>query len=202
MAERYREMVSTPAVLEAQQHYFGKARVPAAASQDDRLTPEEAMFIATRDSFYMASVAETGWPYLQHRGGPPGFLKVLSPSELAFADFRGNRQMLSTGNVSVNDRVSLFLMDYPNKERLKIMGHAKVLDAREHRDLVKKVAPPEMTALTERVFVIQVVSFDWNCPQYITPRFTAEEVEAAVAPMRARLAELEAQLASQPKVKP
>jgi predicted pyridoxine 5'-phosphate oxidase superfamily flavin-nucleotide-binding protein len=201
MAERYREMVSTPAVLEAQQHYFGKARVPAAASQDDRLTPEEAMFIATRDSFYMASVAETGWPYLQHRGGPPGFLKVLSPSELAFADFRGNRQMLSTGNVSVNDRVSLFLMDYPNKERLKIMGHAKVLDAREHPDLVKKVAQPEMAAFTERVFVIQVVSFDWNCPQYITPRYTAEEVEAAVAPMRARLAELEAQLASQPKAK-
>jgi predicted pyridoxine 5'-phosphate oxidase superfamily flavin-nucleotide-binding protein len=201
MAERYREMVSTPAVLEAQQHYFGKARVPAAASQDDRLTPEEAMFIATRDSFYMASVAETGWPYLQHRGGAPGFLKVLSPSELAFADFRGNRQMLSTGNVSVNDRVSLFLMDYPNKERLKIMGHAKVLDAREHPDLVKKVAQPEMAAFTERVFVIHVVSFDWNCPQYITPRYTAEEVEAAVAPMRARLAELEAQLASQPKAK-
>lgn len=201
MAERYREMVSTPAVLEAQQHYFGKARVPAPASRDDRLTPEEAMFIATRDSFYMASVTETGWPYLQHRGGPPGFLKVLSPSELAFADFRGNRQMLSTGNVSVDDRVSLFLMDYPNKERLKIMGHAKVLDAREHPDLVKKVAPPEMAALTERVFVIQVVSFDWNCPQYITPRYTAEEVEAAVAPMRARLAELEAQLASQNKPK-
>ncbi|WP_009958138.1 pyridoxamine 5'-phosphate oxidase family protein [Verrucomicrobium spinosum] len=201
MAERYREMVSTPAVLEAQQHYFGKARVPAPAGQDDRLTREEAVFITTRDSFYMASVTETGWPYLQHRGGPPGFLKVLSPSELAFADFRGNRQMLSTGNVSVNDRVSLFLMDYPNKERLKIMGHARVLDAREHPDLVEKVAPPGTAAITERVFVIQVVSFDWNCPQYITPRYTAEEVEAAVAPMRARLAELEAQLASQPKVK-
>lgn len=202
MAERYREMVSTPAVLEAQQHYFGKARVPAVASRDDRLTSGEALFISTRDSFYMASVTETGWPYLQHRGGPPGFLKVLSPSELAFADFRGNRQMLSTGNVSVNDRVSLFLMDYPNKERLKIMGHAKVLDAREHPELVKKVAPPGTAEITERVFVVQVVAFDWNCPQYITPRYTADEVEAAVAPMRARLAELEAQLAIQTKVKP
>lgn len=202
MAERFRELVSTPHVLEAQQHYFGRARAPSATAHDDLLTPEEAAYIATRDSFYMSSVSETGWPYLQHRGGPPGFLKVISPSELAFADFKGNRQLLSTGNVATNDRVCLFLMDYPNRERLKILGHATVLDAREHPDLVEKVAPPGMAGLTERVFRVRVVSYDWNCPQYITPRFTVAEVEAYAAPMKARIAELEAQLASQPKVKP
>ena len=142
----------------------------------------------------MATVTETGWPYMQHRGGQPGFLRVISPTQLAFADYKGNRQMLSTGNLGANDRVCLFLMDYPRRERLKILGHGRVEDARQHSELVAQFAEPEVHRNVERLFFIDVVSFDWNCPKYITPRYTAAEVEAAVSPLRQRIAELEARL--------
>ena len=142
----------------------------------------------------MSTVSEHGWPYLQHRGGKPGFLRVISPTTLAFADYKGNRQMLSTGNVAANDRVCLFLMDYPQRTRLKILGHARVEDARQHPELVAKFAEPDVRRIVERVFIIDVASFDWNCPKYITPRYTAAEVEEAVAPLRQRIKELEAQL--------
>jgi len=151
-------------------------------------------FIQSRDSFYVATVSETGWPYMQHRGGPPGFLHVLSPTQLAFADFKGNRQLLSTGNLAINDRVCLFLMDYPRRTRLKILGRAKVVAAREQPELVARFAGPETQGIVERIFLIEVISYDWNCPKYITPRYTVAEVEEAVAPLRARIAELEAQL--------
>jgi predicted pyridoxine 5'-phosphate oxidase superfamily flavin-nucleotide-binding protein len=196
MAKKYMQLVLTPAVQQAQDKYFGKHQAVEGAEERDPLTPEEVAFIASRDSFYMATVSETGWPYVQHRGGPAGFVCVLSASLLGFADFKGNRQLLSTGHLAVSDRVSLFLMDYPQRERLKILGHARVLDAREHPDLLAQLAPPELRAKVERLFLIEVVSCDWNCPQYITPRFTAEEVEKSVAPLRARIAELEAKLAA------
>jgi predicted pyridoxine 5'-phosphate oxidase superfamily flavin-nucleotide-binding protein len=145
------------------------------------LTDDELAFIAARDSFYMATVNADGWPYIQHRGGPPGFLKVLGPNLLGFADLKGNRQLLSTGNVDGNDRVALFLMDYPHRERLKILGHARVLDAREHAEIADQLCPsPELRDRIERLFLIQAVSFDWNCPQYITPRFTEAEFQAAI----------------------
>ena len=123
-----------------------------------------------------------------------GFLRVASPTQLAFADFTGNRQMLSTGNLAANDRVALFLMDYPRRERLKILGHARIEDARQHPELVAQFAEPEVHRIVERLFFIEVISFDWNCPKYITPRYTAAEVEKAVEPLRQRIAELEAQL--------
>src|SRR5205085_11555731 len=125
-------------------------------------------FIHSRDSFYMATISETGWPYVQHRGGQPGFLRVISPTALAFADYKGNHQLLSTGNLAVNDRVSLFLMDYPQRTRLKILGHARVEDAREHPELVKQYSTPDVQRIVERVVLIDVVSFDWNCQKYIT----------------------------------
>lgn len=186
----------TPAVLSAEQHYYGRAYPTAAAPPEpDALTPEEAAFIESRDSFYMATITESGWPYLQHRGGSRGFLKVTGPHQLMFADFGGNRQMLSVGSLAANDRVNLFLMDYPARERLKILGHAQVLDAREHPDLVAKIAPPGgHAAKVERLFVIDVLSYDWNCPKFITPRFTADEVKSALAPLQQRIAELESQL--------
>jgi len=142
----------------------------------------------------MATVTETGWPYLQHKGGPPGFLRVLSPTQLGFADYSGNRQLLSTGNLAVNDRVALFLMDYPQRSRLKILGHARVTDARDQPQLVTQLAQPGILAKVERAVLIDVVSFDWNCAQFITPRFTAAEIEHAVAPLHRRIAELEAEL--------
>ncbi|MEO8351327.1 MAG: pyridoxamine 5'-phosphate oxidase family protein [Chthoniobacteraceae bacterium] len=195
MADKFMQLVLTPAVQRAEDKYFGKHQVVEHAPEVDALTQDEADFISSRDSFYMASVSETGWPYVQHRGGPVGFVKVLGPSLLGFADFKGNRQLVSTGNLDVTDRVALFMMDYPRRTRLKLLGHARVLDAREHSELVEQLAPEALRSKVERIFMIQIVSYDWNCPQYITPRFTAEEVEEYAAPLKARIAELEAKLA-------
>lgn len=196
MANRYRATVQTPAVCAAQKHYYGRVAQPPVAAERDPLTDEERRFIEARDSFYMASITESGWPYVQHRGGPPGFLRVLDSQTLAFADYGGNRQLLSTGNLALNDRVTLFLMDYPNQERLKILGHAKVMDARDHAALAARVhAPVAGAGEVERIFVIEVLSFDWNCPKFITPRYSAREVEQLVAPLRARIAQLEAEVA-------
>jgi predicted pyridoxine 5'-phosphate oxidase superfamily flavin-nucleotide-binding protein len=196
MAGKYLEIMVTPAVARAQKRYFGRVMDTSGAPESDPLTEEEQSFIAARDSFYLATVTETGWPYVQHRGGTPGFLRVINPTTLAFADYKGNRQMVSTGNLSVNDRVTLFLMDYPQRTRLKILGHGRVEDAREHPELVIQLAEPEVRGIVERIFFIDVVSFDWNCPKYITPRYTSDEVETAIAPLRRRIAELEAKLKS------
>ena len=194
MAEKFLELLVTPSVARAQEHYFGRSQQLPSGAERDALTEDESQFIQSRDSFYLATMSESGWPYMQHRGGPPGFLHVVNPTRLAFADYQGNRQMLSTGNLAVNDRVCLFLMDYPQRTRLKILGHARVEDARQHPELVAQFATPEVQRIVERVFFIDVVSFDWNCPKYITPRYTAAEVEAAVSPLRRRIAELEAEL--------
>jgi len=198
MAGRYLETHFTPKVLASQRHYFGSAQVVPPQPERDPLTDDERAFVEARDSFYMATVSESGWPYVQHRGGKPGFLRVLSPNRIAFADYKGNRQMLSTGNLAGSDRVALFLMDYPRRERLKILGHGRVEDAREHPELVAQLAGPETRGIVERVVVIEVLSFDWNCPKYITPRYTAAEVEEAIQPLRVRIAELEAQLRQKP----
>jgi uncharacterized protein len=196
MADRYMQLALTPAVQRAQEKYFGRHQVIANAPETDAFTAEEADFIASRDSFYMATVSETGWPYVQHRGGPSGFVKVLGPNLIGFADFKGNRQLLSTGNLEITDRVAIFMMDYPRRERLKLLGHARVLDAREHPELVEQLAPDSLRPKVERSFLIKVISYDWNCPQYITPRFTADEVEKVVRPLKQRIAELEAQITS------
>lgn len=197
MAARYLTEVFTPDVLGAQESaYHRRAKLPSGLPEDE-LGPEETAFIARRDSFYLATQSSNGWPYVQHRGGPPGFLHVLGPRALGFADLKGNRQLVSTGNLAGSDRVSLFLMDYPAQERLKILGHAKVLDAREHHDLTDQLSPaPELRNRIERLFLIDVVGFDWNCPAYITPRFTAAEVEAYAQPLKERIAQLERELAA------
>jgi predicted pyridoxine 5'-phosphate oxidase superfamily flavin-nucleotide-binding protein len=195
MAAKYMQMVLTPAVQAAEDRYFGRHHVMTDAPERDALTEEEAAMIASRDSFYMGTTNADGWPYIQHKGGPAGFLKVLSPSLIGFADFKGNRQLLGTGNVDGDDRVALFLMDYPRRERLKILGHARVLDAREHPELADELSPtPEVRNRIERLYLIEVVGFDWNCPQYITPRFTETEVAGIVEPLKARIAELEKKL--------
>ena len=194
MALKYLELTMTEAVRRAQNQYYGRDVNIAGAPERDPLTQDEAEFIVERDSFYLGSISETGWPYIQHRGGPKGFLRVVNETTLAFADYKGNRQLLTTGNVSVNDRVALFLMDYPNRTRLKILGHARVEDAREHPELITQITDPKMQSSVERLVFVDVVSFDWNCPKYITPRYSAEEVEAYVGPLKSRIAELEAQL--------
>ena len=192
MAKKYLEIAVTPSVVEAQKRSFGRAARLESGLDRDALGPEETEFIAARDSFYMATVSETGWPYIQHRGGRAGFLRVVDPHTLAFADYRGNRQLLSTGNVAANDRVSLFLMDYPRRERLKILGHARVTDATSK--FLERLVEPEARASVERLFFIDVVSFDWNCPKFITPRYSAAEVEAFLGSHKKQIAALEAEL--------
>ena len=194
MATKYLDLTFTESVCRVQKQYYGNAGNIAGAPDRDPLSQAEAEFIAARDSFYLGSISESGWPYIQHRGGHQGFLRVIDERTLAFADYKGNRQLLTTGNVSVNDRVALFLMDYKNRERLKILGHARVEDARAYPELVAQLADPKMRSAVERLVFIDIVSFDWNCPKYITPRYSVEEVNELVGPLKTRIAELEAQL--------
>lgn len=194
MATKYLDLMCTDSVRRVQNDYYGHAVKISGAPVRDPLGEAEAAFIGARDSFYLGTVSETGWPYIQHRGGAPGFLRVLNEMTLAFADFTGNHQLLSTGHLSSNDRVALFLMDYPNRERLKVLGHARVEAARSHPELVAQVTNPGLKARVERVVFIDVVSFDWNCTKYITPRYSLEEVDALASPLRTRIEELEAQV--------
>ncbi|GGE06011.1 phosphatase [Aureimonas endophytica] len=195
MSYGFLDIAVTPSVRAAQQsmgadhHWQGFAGHRAF----DRFTENEAAFIAARDSFYMATVSETGWPYVQHRGGPRGFLKRIDDRTLAFADYSGNRQYISLGNLAANDRVCLFLMDYPRRARLKIYAHAETVAPAADPALADRVAVPGYRARIERIFRLRLEAFDWNCPQHITPRFTEAEIADAVRPLRERLAALEAE---------
>lgn len=159
--------------------------------RDDRLTETEARFIGARDGFYQATVSETGWPYVQFRGGPAGFLKVIDDKTLAFADFRGNQQFVSTGNLTTNPRIALFLMDYPNRMRLKILATAAVFEASGHPDIAALLIDPDYRALPERLFILTVAAFDWNCPQHIPRRCTPREFAPELDALHARIRDLE-----------
>ena len=185
------DIAATPAVRAAQQAN-GSGEYWSAFSGDrafDRFTQGEAAFIAARDSFYMASVSESGWPYVQHRGGPVGFMQVLDEKTFACADFRGNRQYISVGNLSVDDRASLILVDYPARRRLKIFARASVSD---DPDLIARLSPAGYRAKAERALLFKLEAFDWNCPQHITPRFTLDQIEEGVSKLRERIVTLEA----------
>ena len=159
--------------------------------ESDRFGENEAAFIAGRDSFYMATVSETGWPYVQHRGGPPGFLALIDERTLAFADYRGNRQYISTGNLAADGRACLFLMDYPRRARLKIYAVAETLALDADPELTARVTVPDYKAKLERIFRLRLKAFDWNCQQHITPRYTLEELGEFLAPMQRRIEALE-----------
>jgi predicted pyridoxine 5'-phosphate oxidase superfamily flavin-nucleotide-binding protein len=154
-------------------------RMTAAGADEQVLGPDETDFIALRDSFYIATVTPDGWPYIQHRGGPMGLLALIDENTLAFADYAGNKQYISTGNLSSNDRFALFLMDYPGRTRLKIIGHARILEPGQDTKVESRLIT-EPGARVERIFVLDVVGFDWNCSQHITPRYTREELELGV----------------------
>jgi uncharacterized protein len=192
MPYHFLEVAVTPSVRAAQadmgveQIWLGDHNRPS-----DRFTDDEIAFIASRDSFYMASVSETGWPYVQHRGGKTGFLKIVDPTTLAFADYRGNRQYISAGNFAANDRACLFLMDYVRRARLKIYAHVERLELDADQQLTELVSDPTYKGRAERIFKLRLEAFDWNCPQHITPRYTEQQVEQAVAPLRERLQRLE-----------
>jgi predicted pyridoxine 5'-phosphate oxidase superfamily flavin-nucleotide-binding protein len=196
MGNRFAELAFTPTVKELQTQHGSRrsyARMEGGPTVHDRLGPDEAAFIRERDSLYMASVGETGWPYIQHRGGPRGFVRVVDPETLAFSDFTGNRQYISVGNVTKDDRVALFFMDYPNQTRLKLLGRVKLIPP-DATAIMEQLAVPGYAARPERGMFIHVEGFDWNCPQHITPRFTQAQVEQAVAPLHQRIARLEEQL--------
>jgi predicted pyridoxine 5'-phosphate oxidase superfamily flavin-nucleotide-binding protein len=197
MSYGFMDIASTPSVRAAQaamgadqlwQDFKGQREF-------DRFTENEAAFIAERDSFYMATVSETGWPYVQHRGGPRGFLKMVDDRTLAFADYRGNRQYISTGNLAADGRACLFLMDYAGRARLKIYARVEAIALDADAALTRLVTVPGYKAKLERVFRVRLEAFDWNCPQHITPRFTQEEVAEGVRPLRERLTAQDAEIA-------
>jgi len=182
MSHRFTDIAFTESVKAVQSAYGSRVhndRLQEQAGPNDQLGPSEAGFIAARDTFYLATVGESGWPYVQHRGGPPGFLQIINPGQLAYADFRGNTQLISTGNVTINDRCSLILMDYTRRKRLKILGHMHVQNAADtSSELLAAVHSNDYRAEIERVVIINVAAFDWNCPQHITKRYTEAEIAA------------------------
>jgi uncharacterized protein len=199
MASAFAEITFTPSVKAAQSLYGSrKANSGFELSENagNELSESEANFIAECDSFYQATVSESGWPYVQHRGGPQGFLKVLDARTIGFADFRGNRQYLSVGNLNADNRIALILMDYPNRRRLKIWGRANIVHESDDPELVARLEVPTYRARLERGIVIHVEAYDWNCPLHITPRYTKAEVDSLIAPLLEEIQQLKAQLST------
>ncbi|AXC15829.1 Flavodoxin reductases (ferredoxin-NADPH reductases) family 1 [Acidisarcina polymorpha] len=186
-------LLFTPVVKELQERYGSRRQYEriAASETHDGLSPFEVEFLSERDHFYWATIGSTGWPYVQHRGGPKGFLKVVDHHTLAFADFSGNKQFISTGNLLTDNRVAMILVDYPRQARLKILGRVEVFEGEKAAPWIQRVKVSGYKATIERVFVIHVEAYDWNCPQHITPRYTAEEIHHAVAATEEKIRALE-----------
>ncbi|WP_045225949.1 pyridoxamine 5'-phosphate oxidase family protein [Methyloterricola oryzae] len=187
MARAFAKISFTPDVQVVQSEMGSRTSYQGAefgALETVVLGEAEQAFIAERDSFYQATVSQTGWPYVQHRGGPAGFLRVLDERTIGYADFSGNRQYISVGNLRGDDRVSLILMDYPRRLRLKIWGRARAVDERTEPELLRKMELPDSRAPVERGILIRVEAFDWNCPKYITPRYSQQEVAALIEQVR------------------
>ncbi|MDO9180474.1 MAG: pyridoxamine 5'-phosphate oxidase family protein [Agitococcus sp.] len=197
MARAFADICFTDSVKKAQSLYGSREANQGFEHVEDArsdLTEREAEFIAERDSFYQATVSETGWPYVQHRGGLKGFLQVLDANTIGYADFRGNRQYVSVGNLAANDKISLILMDYANRRRLKIWGRVQIVHESENPALIAKLENSAYRARVERAVIIKVEAWDWNCPQHITQRFTQAEINIAIQPLHDEIAALKAQL--------
>jgi predicted pyridoxine 5'-phosphate oxidase superfamily flavin-nucleotide-binding protein len=194
MIKSFGSLVFTPVVKTLQERYGSRrqyARIEQLGDMPGGLGPEERDFLGERDTFYMASLGETGWPYVQHRGGPKGFLKVIDERTIAFADFRGNKQYISTDNLMTDNRVALILVDYPRQLRLKILGRAEIFEGEKAKEWLVKVRDTGYKATTERVYVIRIEAFDWNCQQHIIPRFTEEEIREVLEPVERQMQKLE-----------
>jgi uncharacterized protein len=196
MAKNYASLAFTEPIKAVQERYGSRstyARVEK-HSTFNGLTDSEIRFITDRDSFYLASFGENGFPYIQHRGGPKGFLKTINPMTLGFVDFRGNKQYISVGNILTRPQVSLILVDYTRQARLKIYAEAEIVELADRPDLLAQIDPADYPHVAERMLLLHVKTFDWNCPQHITPRYTADEVNAALAPQREYIEQLEAEI--------
>ena len=197
MSHKFFDLTFTESVKAAQEKYGSRrnyTRFEGGKPDFYGLTDAEQDFIETRDGFYLATVSENGQPYIQFRGGAKGFLKVLDDETLGFADFRGNLQYISIGNLGANDKAALFLMDYASQTRLKILVTVEVIDARNKSEIVEKLAVADYKAKIERAMILHVEAFDWNCPQHITPRYTMDEIEQMIVPMSEHIAKLEAEI--------
>ena len=197
MKRHVSDIAFTPTVKAVQERLGSReayARVEQRGGWQDTITPDLVEFIAERDSLYLATASKDGQPYIQQRGGPKGFLKVLDERTLAFADYTGNRQYISIGNLAENDRAFIFLMDYPNRRRIKIWGRAEVVE--DDSKLLEQLVDPDYKARPERIFRFHVEAWDVNCPQHITPRFTAEDIAPTLQKLYDRIAELEAEVRS------
>jgi predicted pyridoxine 5'-phosphate oxidase superfamily flavin-nucleotide-binding protein len=196
MSHAFADIAFTPAVRAVQTRLGSRRNYESFDAMQDRhdaLGAAEAEFIAARDGFYQATVSESGWPYVQFRGGPAGFLKVLDEKTIGYADFRGNLQYVSAGNLQGNDRVSIILMDHARRRRLKLLGRARLVNLDDDPALTAKLELPDYRARVERGVVITLEAYDWNCPQHITPRYTEAEIAARIAPLQAELSRLRAQ---------
>ncbi len=193
MATIISDVAFTPAVKAAQEtrgSRKGYAAMETKGGWSDTVGPDLERFLATRDSFYFGTASAKGRPYIQHRGGHPGFLTVLDEKTLAFADYSGNKQYISVGNLTENDQAFIFLMDYPNRQRIKIWGRAEFVE--DDPELLAHLVDPEYKARLERAIVFHVEAWDSNCPQHIKPRYTEEEIQPVVDRLKQRIAELEA----------
>jgi predicted pyridoxine 5'-phosphate oxidase superfamily flavin-nucleotide-binding protein len=194
MTKSFGSLVFTPVVKSLQERYGSRrqyARMEQFGGSPDGFGPDEQEYLRERDTFFMASIGATGWPYVQHRGGPKGLLKVIDAQTIAFADFLGNKQYVSTGNLMTDNRVALIFVDFPRQLRMKVLGRVEILDGEKMKEWLAKVRDPEYNATTERVYVIHVEAFDWNCSQHIIPRFTEEEIREALAPIEKQMQELQ-----------
>ena len=197
MSHKFFDLTFTPSVKRAQEHYGTRRnyeRFEGGKPDFEGLTDAEIDYISERDGFYMATVGESRQPYVQFRGGPVGFLRILDPLTHGYADFGGNLQYISTGNLSVNDRAALILMDYPSRRRLKLLARVKVVDAADDRELAAKLRMPNYSGKVERSMILTIEAFDWNCPRHITPRYTMEEIREMNLPLTEHIAKLEAEI--------
>lgn len=193
MAKNYASLAFTDAVKALQEEH-GSRRIYARMEQfrhTDGLSEQEILFVTQRDSFYLSSIGENGYPYIQHRGGPAGFIKVLDANTLGIVDFEGNKQYISVGNLETHPQVSMIMVDYPRQARLKLYADARVVELKDDPELFQQLDPADYPHRPERMILFDIQAYDWNCPQHITPRYTLSEIQAAFAPQQAYLEALE-----------
>lgn len=193
MATSFGQIAFTDAVKKLQEQHGSRRNYARMTEKTyiDGLTENEVAFIAERDSFYMATIGDNNYPYIQHRGGPKGFVKVLDANRLGFIDFKGNMQYISVGNIATNNKVAIIMVDYPSRARLKIYAHAEIVELKDNPELYASLDLDEYKFRPERMMVLHVEAYDWNCPQHITPRYTVAEIEDAFASQRAYINQLE-----------
>lgn len=196
MAKNFAEIAFTDSVKKLQEQHGSRRGYERMEKFNnvDGLTMNEVTFIQNRDSFYLASIGVKEFPYVQHRGGPKGFLKVLDSKRIGFIDFVGNKQYVSVGNMATNNNVSLIMIDYPSKTRLKIFAKAEVVELKDNLELYDSLQLEDYKFRPERMLIFNIEAYDWNCPQHIIPRYTVDEINDAFSPQQEYIKSLEKEI--------